>query len=180
MERQYWIDGFNFFHHWERTRELFAKGADLALARAIDVSLRTLARELAGRARHTIVFMDGGWRWEEKRLGHLRIRYAGPGGKADDRMAEELRDLDDAARRVTAVTNDRELGSRLSYLGGNCLGVGEYLALFEKKRQPRNGKGKERRPRGEEAEVMRQKCQTLSPADVLGWLEFFGCGDGEQ
>ncbi|MDR1612780.1 MAG: NYN domain-containing protein [Planctomycetota bacterium] len=178
MERQYWIDGFNFFHHWERTRELFARGADLNIARAIDLSLRAFARKLAGRARQTIVFMDGGWRCEEKRLGNLRIRYAGPGEKADDRMAKGLWEIDDGARYVTAVTNDRELGSRLTLLGANRLGVGEYLTLFDRKERPRPGKS--RKPRGEEAEAMRRKCQTLSPADVQAWLEFFGCDDGEQ
>ncbi|MDR0361088.1 MAG: NYN domain-containing protein [Planctomycetota bacterium] len=180
MERQYWIDGFNFFHHWNRTRDLFSRGADLDIARAIDLSLRALTRDLAGRAGHTVVFMDGGWRWEERRLGNLRVRYVGPGKKADDRMATDLRELDERARRITAVTNDRELSFRLSYLGASCLGVGEFLALIEKRGGGKGKQGKTAPRGGGEAEIMRQKCQTLSPAAVQAWLEFFGCGDDDS
>lgn len=190
MNREYWLDGFNFFHHWDKTKGLLRSDSGLDIVRAIDRSLRILGRHLGSRCRHTLVFLDGGLARSETRLGDLRIRYCGPGKKADDRMLADLGDLREDARMVTAVSNDRELKGGLRSYGATCLGVGEFLALVEGKKGAtcrRSGKGGpgggKNTPAGggrsDEAEVMREKCRTLSESEIRAWLDFFG-GDAEM
>lgn len=177
MDNEFWLDGFNYFHHWERTRDLFQTGGAIAdIAKTIDKALRILSRELGSKRDGTLVFLDGGLTRRETRQAGLRVRYCGPGNKADDRMVEDLIDLGDDARQVTAVSNDRELKARLTVNGAACLGIGEFLAILEKKRVARSGKGQ--RGGGDSAAIMREKCRNLSAAEVQAWLELFG-GDSE-
>ena len=189
MEREFWLDGFNFFHHWDKTRGLLRSDSGFGIVKAIERSLRILGRHLGSKCRHTLVFLDGGLARNETRLGDLRIRYCGPGGKADDRMLADLGELRDDARMVTAVSNDRELKAGLRSRGAACLGVGEFLALAEgRKRGPGRrfgkggGNGGKKTPggggRSDEAEVMRNKCRVLSESEIHAWLDFFG-GDAE-
>lgn len=185
MEREYWLDGFNFFHHWDSTKGLMRSDSGVDIVKAVERSVRILGRHLGSKCRHVVVYLDGGLARTETRLGPLRIRHCGPGGKADDRMLGDLGNLGDGARLVTAVSNDRELKANLRAYGAQCLGVGEYLALVEgkggSKRQPGKGGGKTRQPPGGKRlddEIMREKCRTLSPYEVNAWLEFFG-GDAE-
>jgi len=185
MERESWIDGFNFFHHWESTRAYLRPDSGYDIVRAIDRALRILGRHLGGRGRNTVVYLDGGLSRHETRIAGMRVRYAGPGRKADDRMVDDLAGLADYARLVTGVSNDRELRGRLVNHGAACLGVGEYLGMVEgKAKRPEKGKGKGRRDeskvRGVDAEVMREKCRHLSKMEVEAWLEFFGGEDGDE
>lgn len=189
MEHAYWIDGFNFFHHWDSTKGFLRPDSGLDIVKAIERSLRILGRHLGSKCRYTIVYLDGGLSRNETRMGTLRVRYCGPGRKADDRLLEDLGDLGPGSRSITAVSNDRELKANLRAYGANCLGVGEFLAVVEGKRHPsrsetgkggakgRAGKGVSGRS-GEDAEVMREKCRTLSASEVEAWLDYFG-GDAE-
>lgn len=186
MNREYWLDGFNFFHHWESTRGLLRPDSGIDIVRAIDRSLRIASRHFGFKGGNCVVYLDGGLAFGETRSAGFRVRYCGPGKKADDRMAADLLDLGDDARLVTAVTNDRELKGTLRAYGAACLGVGEFLALLEGKRGKNSGKGGGKKKsrdarapdRADEAGIMREKCRTLSPAEVEAWLSFFGA-DGE-
>ncbi len=171
MNDEFWLDGFNFFHHWEKTRDLFRQGLDMDVAKALERALRVLARELGRRQSRVLVFLDGGLNRRETRQACLRVRYCGPGNKADDRMAEDLYDLGDQARRVTAVTNDRELKARLCAGGASCLTVGEFLDLLAGKKKSVQGK---KMRQSDNDDILREKCRTLSPAEVAAWLELFG------
>ena len=182
MEDEYWIDGFNFFYKWEKTRELFLSGRGMDIGRSLERALGGLSRELGGRRRATLVFLDGGLDCRETRQAGLRVRYCGPGNKADDRMAGDLASLGADARRVTAVSNDRELRGRMSLHGASCLGVSEYLALLEKKSNGGgNHKGNQAGSKGgDSAEVMREKCHTLTPSEVKAWLNVFEDGGDDN
>lgn len=180
MNKEYWLDGFNFFHHWEGTKALLRPDSGYDIVRAIERSARILGRHLGAKARHATLYLDGGLSHSEGRLGGMRVRYCGPGGKADDRLANDLYDLGDNARMITAVSNDRELKGRMRSLGAACLGVGEYLALIEGKPKTAGKKtGKNSgKSSGETADVLREKTRTLSEYEVNAWLEYFG-GDAE-
>ena len=177
MAPEFWIDGFNFFHHWRRTRDLFAPGSDVDIAKAVERALRILARELGGRTGATSVFLDGGLDRRLARLGAMRVLYAGPGQKADDRMVAAVRDKGESARSIAAVSNDRELRFRLIGLGASCMTVGEYLDIVEKRGRP--GPREALREGPDDADVTREKRRPLSPAEVQAWLEFFGAAGGE-
>ena len=177
MNREFWLDGFNFFHHWDSTRGLLRPDSGYDIVRAMDRSLRILGRHLGNKAGWTVVFMDGGLSRHETRTAGLRVRYCGPGRKADDRMTGDLGDLGANSRLVTAITNDRELKGTLRAFGASCMGVSEFLSLVEgKKPQNRPGKkgGKKTAPRPERDDVLRQKCRNLSASEVDAWLEYFG------
>lgn len=172
MDTEFWLDGFNFFHHWEKSRGLFGPDGGMDIARALARALRILSNELDRKRGMSLVFLDGGLSRSETRQAGLRVRYCGPGNKADDRMAEDLAGLGSDARSVIAVSNDRELKSRLMYHGAACMGVNEFLSLLRKKN------GGAARLDGEAAGIMREKCRRPSPAEVGAWLELFG-GDIE-
>ncbi len=185
MNRQFWIDGFNFFHHWESTRNLLRKDSGYDIVRAITRSLSILSRHLGPKGKNCLVHLDGGLSPRETRASGLRVRYAGPGKKADDAMAADLLDLGDDARLITAVSNDRELKATLRSYGAACMGVSEFLAMVEGKNKKTDPKTKNRKPQAarfpgqqDAQEVMREKCRTLSPSEVKAWLDFFG-GDDE-
>lgn len=185
MDREFWLDGFNFFYYWENTKGLLRPDSGFDIVRAIDRSLRILGRFLGSKCRHTLVFLDGGLSRSETRAGDVRVRYCGPGKKADDRMLADLAELGDYAKMVTAVSNDRELRANLKTYGASCLGGGEYLSLLKGKAgrgapaAARNGKGGRNASsssggRVDEAAILREKCRTLSPSEISAWLECFG------
>jgi predicted RNA-binding protein with PIN domain len=187
MNREFWIDGFNFFHHWESTRGLLRPDSGVDIVRAIQRSLGIFSRHIGAKARYTVVYLDGGLSRHESRVAGLRARYCGPGKKADDRLLDDLAGLgDNNARLVTAVSNDRELKASLRAYGASCLGVGEFLAILEggKKQPPQSKKDakKNRSPlsKGVEADVMREKTRSLSASEVRAWLEFFGVEEGAE
>lgn len=181
MHREFWLDGFNFFHHWESTRALLRADSGMDIVRAIDRSLRILARHLGKKGGMTVVYLDGGLSRHETRTAGLRVRYCGPGKKADDRLVEDLADLGPNAKLVTTISNDRELKANMRAHGSACLGVGEFLSLLQGKKTPTQ-KGKKNPPKplshNDAAEILRQKTKPLSPAEVNAWLDYFG-GDIE-
>lgn len=183
MNREFWLDGFNFFHHWESTRGLMRPDSGYDIVRAIERSLRILSRHLGAKGRGVVVYLDGGLSRHETRSAGLRVRYCGPGRKADDRLVEDLADLGDNARMITAVSNDRELKGTLKAFGASCLGVGEFLSLLEGRKGAAPGK-KGRRPapgpQREDAEVLRAKTRTLSASEVRAWMDFFGVSDEDD
>ncbi len=179
MNREYWIDGFNFFHHWDATRGLLRPDSGLDIVRAINRSLGILSRHLGAKARYSVVYLDGGLSRHNARAAGLAVRYCGPGRKADDRLAEDLAELGRDAKLVTAVSNDRELKAALRGLGASCLGVGEFLAVVEGRKKQAAGKKGEKPVRsslskGDEAEIMREKTKSLSAHEVSAWMEYFG------
>ena len=187
MEKEFWLDGFNFFHHWDSTKGLLRPDSGWDIVKAIERSKRILGRYLGNRCRNTILYLDGGLSRNDPRMGLLRIRYCGPGKKADDRMLEDLGQLGADARMVTAVSNDRELKAGLRAYGASCLSVGEFLSLVEGKKNAGKNAGKKaggNKKRSsasiktDDAEIMREKCRSLSESEVNAWLEFFG-GDTE-
>ncbi|MCC8165028.1 MAG: NYN domain-containing protein [Planctomycetes bacterium] len=180
MDREYWIDGFNFFHHWESTKGLLRNDSGLDIVRAIERSVKIIAKHLGRKGRWSVVYLDGGLSRHETRQVGLRLRYAGPGRKADDRLTYDLADLGGDAKLVTVVTNDRELKANCRAHGAACLGVGEFLSILEGKKQPQpTGKKKDAgKPRADDASILREKTRTLSAAEVKAWLDYFG-GDVE-
>lgn len=174
MNQETWIDGFNFFYHWEHTRGLLAPGGALDIVSAIDRSVRILGRHLGQRTRSVVLFLDGGLERTQTQNAGMRVRYCGPGRKADDRMADDLAELGSAARMVTAVSDDRELRARLRTLGASCLGTGEYLALLQPPKTSPRGKGRPKGPTPETDDVLRMKTRALSSQEVDAWLEYFG------
>lgn len=186
MGREFWLDGFNFFHHWDATKGLLRADSGLDIVRALDRSLGILARRLGRKGGYTVVYLDGGLSRHETRTAGLRVRYCGPGRKADDRLVEDLQELGDGAKLITLVSNDRELKANMRLHGGGCLGVGEFLAVMEGKDRPEAG-GKSRKKPGrkpvsssEAAEIMRQKTRSLSASEVKAWLDFFGVDEEED
>jgi len=186
MNREFWIDGFNFFHHWDSTKGLLRADSGLDIVRAINRSIGILSRQLGSKGRYTVVYLDGGLARNQAMIAGLKVRYCGPGGKADDRLLEDLGDLAGNARMITAVSNDRELKASLRAYGAACLGVGEFLAVLEgrKKAAPvkKGGKAAPRSPvsRSDEAEIMREKTRSLSAHEVQAWLDYFGVEDEEK
>lgn len=187
MNREFWIDGFNFFHHWDSTKGLLRPDSGLDIVRAIGRSLGIFSRHIGTRARYTVVYLDGGLARNQAMVAGLKVRYCGPGGKADDRLLEDLGDLGDNARMVTAVSNDRELKASLRAYGAACLGVGEFLAALEGRRKASpakkgaKGGGRSAIPRSDEVAIMREKTRSLSAHEVRAWMDFFGFEeDGEN
>ncbi len=178
MNREFWLDGFNFFHHWESTKGFLRADSGFDIVRALERSLKILSRHLGSKGRYTVVYLDGGLSRHETRSAGLKVLYCGPGRKADDRLADDLADLGRDAKLVTAVSNDRELKAILRNLGASCLGVGEFLALIE-------GKPKERvnphaRAKTDDADILREKTRSLSAHEVEAWLEYSGVTEEEE
>lgn len=105
-----WIDGFNLFYKWDRTKHLFGRNCDIKHAQ--EESLRLLAINLGKKRSRSIVFMDGGLERECLTLHGLRIRYPGSGKKADS-LLEEFARAKTSNKRILAVTSDRYLAATL-------------------------------------------------------------------
>ena len=176
MNQEFWLDGFNLFHHWDATCGLLRPDSGLDIVRAIERSTRILGRRLGRKCGQTLLFLDGGLSWRETRIGDLRVRHSGPGRKADDRMLSDLGDLGDLAKRVVAVSNDRELKGGLKAYGAACLGVGEFFDLILSGRKAPGRRDGHTDP--DAVETMRIKCRRLSAVEVNAWVDLFG-GDAE-
>ncbi len=107
---QIWIDGFNLFHKWHRTLQLFKGKTDIKYAQ--DESIRLLAAALGRKRKQCTVFMDGGLSRSESTLQNLRIRFPGSGKKADTLILEYAR-AKTSNQRTLAVTSDRALAATL-------------------------------------------------------------------
>lgn len=84
-------------------------------------------------------------------------------------MLSDLGDLGDLAKRIVAVSNDRELRNGLKAYGAACLGIGEFFDAIQGKRKSGGRRGG---PDG--IEMMRVKCRRLSAAEVDAWVDLFG------
>ena len=105
-----WIDGFNLFYKWNKTRELFRPGGDIRFAQ--EESIRLLAITLNRKRNRCILFMDGGPEAATMTLHGLRIKYPG-GGKKADSLLEEFARGRTGRQRILAVTSDRALAATL-------------------------------------------------------------------
>ncbi|MBN2712499.1 MAG: NYN domain-containing protein [Planctomycetes bacterium] len=162
MANETWIDGFNLFHRWDETREGFSAFRNPAtdMAGLQENALRLLSSALAKRA-GVIVFMDGGLSQGSQIIHGLRVRFPGPGKKADDAMVESLDAKQGRARSVTAVTSDRGLAATLRSYGAKIITVEDFIAR-SLQRKP----GKKQPPQ--------YKTANLSKHEVDDWLEYFG------
>ncbi len=105
-----WIDGFNLFYKWEKTRHLFGRNCDIKIA--TEEGIRQLAIHLGKKRSRSILFMDGGLERASITLHGLRIRYPGSGNKADALLQEYARGKT-TNKRILAVTSDRSLAATL-------------------------------------------------------------------
>ncbi len=160
MEEEIWIDGFNLFYRWKRTQNMFRQGADIATAP--EQALKLLAHALGKRRARVSVFMDGGWSREGADRYGLRVRYAGPGGKADAILVEAAQGLGARAQRVAVVTDDLELGGSLRLLGVIVTKLRDFIPRL-------TGSGPSASDSPEEAHKQRQP----SRHEVDAWLEVF-------
>jgi len=162
MTGELWIDGFNLFHQWGPTRELFRARENIALAS--DRGLSLLAQALGRRRARITVFMDGGLQREAGTRYGMRVRWGGPGVKADDLMAEALRGRRQRVRDIVAVSQDRSLLATCRGLGAATLSADDFLGRFLQKPRARNA-----------ARAIEQsmKNRHLSRHEVDAWLEVF-------
>lgn len=159
-----WVDGFNLFHRWKETMSLFQRGGDIVHAQQL--ALRMLARRLGSRRGRCLVFMDGGVRRETGTIDGVRVRYPGPGLKADDLMDEALRGRgEQRGERITAVTSDRVLAADLRRKGARILTAEEFIA------QVLMASGGASDPRNRPDDPARTR--PLSPDESDYWLHVF-------
>ena len=154
-----WIDGFNLFHQWEETRALFQSAGAVNLMQR--EAIRALAVALGTRRRHCTLFMDGGLNRQSFSLEGLRVRYPGPGAKADDLM-EECANIHSTERRL-AVTNDNFLAATLRRRHCRVIGAAEFIrsCLTHPRKQPATPS---------------YKTRILSSTEVEEWLDVFDDG----
>lgn len=159
-----WVDGFNLFHRWKETMPLFQHGGDIIQAQQL--ALRMLARRLGSRRGRCLVFMDGGPRRESGTIDGVRVRYPGPGLKADDLMDEALRGREPGTgARITAVTSDRVLAADLRRKGARILTAEEFIV------QVLMAAGAAPDPRNRPDDPARTR--PLSEAESDYWLQIF-------
>ncbi len=168
MRERIWIDGFNVFHHWKRTRRIIRGAGDIGARRRR--ALHRVAEALGPWRARATVFLDGGPRREGSAAWGLRVETAGPGATADDLMVEALRASPKRARRVTAVSNDRDLGLRLREEGAEVIAVEAFFDTLAR-RTP---------SRGREAETDPERQDSLAEDEVSMWMEIFGFSEEED
>ncbi len=152
-----WIDGFNLFHKWSRTRRLFRRGGDIARAQTRALSM--LADALGKHVRFYTVFMDGGLRYEAVTVKGLKVRYPGPGKKADELLVETMNTR--KRGRVGVVTGDRSLAANLRAHGAKIIDAEAFIRNTLVSAPART----------EDDQAYRDK--QLSPDEVNLWLREF-------
>lgn len=158
-----WIDGFNLFHQWRETATLFQPGGDVVQAQQL--ALRLLARKLHNRRGRCVVFMDGGVQREAGTIDGVRVRYPGPGQKADDLMDEALRGRQGARNnQLTVVTSDRTLAADLRRQGARILSAVEFISGVLNASSPGDPRNRPVDP---------QRVQPLPESEVDYWLDVF-------
>ena len=105
-----WIDGFNLFYKWDKTKNYFKPNCDIKIAQ--EESIRQLAIALDRKRSRSILFMDGGLERTSMTIHGLRIKYPG-GGKKADSLLEEYARAKTSNKKVLAVTSDRALAATL-------------------------------------------------------------------
>ncbi len=181
--QQTWIDGFNLFYRWSRTKDHFHPqgGGDILYGQR--EGLRLLSEALGGKRKITTVFMDGGLNRSGMSAHGMRVEYAGPGAKADHLMLEMMRYRSVAGGRVCVVTSDRTLAGNLRAFGAKIVSVEDFLQSVCKNENKSGGAGGRKRQAGSRAaqreEVKRRadaepsRDVNLSSREVEIWLRFF-------
>lgn len=105
-----WIDGFNLFYKWNKTKNYFKPNCDIKMAQ--EESIRQLAIALGRKRNRSILFMDGGLEQASMTIHGLRIKYPG-GGKKADSLLEEYARAKTSNKKILAVTSDRALAATL-------------------------------------------------------------------
>jgi hypothetical protein len=173
MRERIWIDGFNVFHHWKRTRRIIRGAGDIGGRRRR--ALHRVAEALGGWRRRATVFLDGGPRREGSAAWGLRVEAAGPGRKADDLMVEAIRAEPRRARSVTAVSNDRDLGLRLREEGAEVIAVEAFFDALARRDASR--------PAGADSAAAAGEAERHGPLaedEVAMWMEVFGFSEEED
>lgn len=158
-----WIDGFNLFHRWTRTREGFRPQGDIVQAQ--DDAIRALAMALGRTRGRCTLFMDGGLRYEARTLAGLRIRFPGPGRKADDLILEAFAGRGGGGK-VHVVTSDNQLAAAVRGRGGAVIKADDFIATYL---VPRGGSGEDDPGAGKPPEPDEQ--------EVAYWLRHFDAED---
>lgn len=150
----YWIDGFNLFYAWERTKPiLMGRGWDDPGA-VIAKSLGLLSELMGEKRSKALIFLDGGVKRGYRMENRFHVWYAGPDKKADFdiRKAVELN-----PSQVSVVTNDHEIVNYARVCGVNVISTDGFIGMFE--------------TGGSENPFKEKK---LSSAEVEEWLDYFG------
>lgn len=175
MSLEVWIDGLNLFHRWEATAPSFHERGmpDERFAVAVDSALAQLAAALGTKRRGVTVFLDGGVRTESVTRHGIRVRFAGPGLKADDLMQEALDARGNKARLVQVVTDDRALAAALRARGAKLQRVEKFA---QDKLKPK---------RGGSSTGATYKQRTVPAHEIEAWLDIFSeetddSGNGRQ
>ncbi len=158
---QLWIDGFNLFYKWNRTRELFKSGCDINNAQ--QESIRELAIHLGNWRNRSILFMDGGPEASAMTLHGLRIRYPG-GGKKADGLLEEFARGRTGNLRILAVTSDRALAATLRRNRLQIMPCEKFIREFL------TGSSRS-------TNYSQKQDYKLSPEEVEEWLKLFSDDD---
>ena len=153
-----WIDGFNLFYKWSRTRDLFKPGCDIQLAQ--QESIRLLATSLNSKRNRCILFMDGGPEPTSMTLHGLRIKYPGSGQKADSLLEEFARGRT-SNQRVLAVTSDRALAATLRRNRVQIIDSNKFIRDFLNNTSSRQHNQPEIKP------------EITDPAEVEEWIRIF-------
>lgn len=152
-----WIDGFNLFYKWHRTRDDFKPGCDIKFAQ--EASLRRLSDALQNNRKRTIVFMDGGIERHSLTFAGMRVKFPGNGKKADELMEEQARGKQNNSR-VLAVTSDRFLAATLRRYRLKILDSTKFIERFLRD-IPSGNKYNDNKP------------EILSKEEVEEWLDIF-------
>lgn len=151
------IDGFNLFHRWGVTRELFLEEGDIGTIVSTAVSrLTPLLRRMPGT--YTIV-LDGGVQPSKSRQGGIGLIFAGPQKTADQVICEQL----DAASRpqdIMVVTSDRSLGGSARAFRSHRISVEDFLKKLS--------------AMPPEEDIIPEKYATPSAEEVAEYLTIFG------
>lgn len=160
-----WIDGFNLFYRWSRTRNAFRAARDTPPPQ--EHALHLLAQALDALAGRCIVYMDGGPHASTGCIQHLRVRYPGPGRKADDLLLEALSGRGKGARQVCVVTDDRDLAASARALGAAHQRIEDWIRTTL---HPHRGP---QRP----SRATEPKPSAPDGAEVDEWMNYFGYSD---
>ena len=163
-----WIDGFNFFHIWQRTAASFKNSPDIAGAQ--EEAIRSLALILGKIRGRTVLFMDGGPQRQAFTLEGLRIRYAGPGISADDLMEEAIR-AKNGGGKIAVITGDNFLAATMRRNGCRIISPANFVRDYLQK----SAKNAARTPA-----APAKPAANLSESEVSDWLNYFGIDPADE
>lgn len=154
----FWIDAFNLFHRWNKTSALFAT-VHTDPQRIHNIAFQTLSNAIGKARSRTTLFMDGGVNYHSCTVSGLKIRYPGPGKKADNLLEEAARARQNN-RNTAVITSDNFLAATMRRNGTKIISCDEFIRKYlinpaEKTQSP-------------------PKPPTPNADEVQEWLEYFG------